>query len=184
MLLTRRRTRLCTLAFQLPGSANIYVLDARDFGLRRTLPVRAGRVPLRRINELQFIRGELWANLWGDQRLAVICPTSGAVQRFVDLSGLMSPAERRRLADPSEHVLNGIAHDEQGDRLFVTGKCWPNIFQVSVHSPTGAWPEASEFVSPPLDGGEVARRPLQGFQGFQGRSAAERAGQRAARSAE
>ena len=153
------------------------MLDARDFGLRRTLPVRAGRVPLRRINELQFIRGELWANLWGDQRLAVICPTSGAVQRFVDLSGLMSPAERRRLADPrcllaavnslrspfdlppilpptslpppshlrlisvssprhpraasSEHVLNGIAHDEQGDRLFVTGKCWPNIFQVS-----------------------------------------------------
>ena len=184
MLLTRRRTRLCTLAFQLPGSANIYVLDARDFGLRRTLPVRAGRVPLRRINELQFIRGELWANLWGDQRLAVICPTSGAVQRFVDLSGLMSPAERRRLADPSEHVLNGIAHDEQGDRLFVTGKCWPNIFQVSVHSPAGAWPEASEFVSPPLDGGEVARRPLQGFQGFQGRSAAERAAQRAARSAE
>ena len=184
MLLTRRRTRLSTLAFQLPGSANIYVLDARDFGLRRTLPVRAGRVPLRRINELQFIRGELWANLWGDQRLAVICPTSGAVQRFVDLSGLMSPAERRRLADPSEHVLNGIAHDEQGDRLFVTGKCWPNIFQVSVHSPTGAWPEASEFVSPPLDGGEAARRPLQGFQGFQGRSAAERAAQRAARSAE
>ena len=114
----------------------------------------------------------------------MICPTSGAVQRFVDLSGLMSPAERRRLADPSEHVLNGIAHDEQGDRLFVTGKCWPNIFQVSVHSPTGAWPEASEFVSPPLDGGEIARRPLQGFQGFQGRSAAERAAQRAARSAE
>ena len=76
MLLTRRRTRLCTLAVQLPGSANIYVLDARDFGLRRTLPVRAGRVPLRRINELQFIRGELWANLWGDQRLAVICNMS------------------------------------------------------------------------------------------------------------
>ena len=58
------------------------------------------------------------------------------------------------------------------------------LLQVSVHSPTGAWPEASEFVSPPLDGGEIARRPLQGFQGFQGRTAAERAAQRAARSAE
>jgi len=54
------------------------------------------------------------------------------VQRFIDLSGLMSAAERRRLEDPREHVLNGIAHDEEGDRLFVTGKCWPNIFQVSM----------------------------------------------------
>lgn len=62
----------------------------------------------------------------------VICPASGAVQRFIDLSGLMSAAERRRLEDPREHVLNGIAHDEEGDRLFVTGKCWPNIFQVSM----------------------------------------------------
>jgi len=160
------------------GSANIYVLDARDFGLRRTLSVRAGLKPLRRINELQYIRGELWANVWGDQRLAVICPASGAVQRFIDLSGLMSAAERRRLEDPREHVLNGIAHDEQGDRLFVTGKCWPNIFQVSVHSPKGVSPEASEFASQPVDGGEIARRPLQG------KTAAERAAQRAARSAE
>jgi glutamine cyclotransferase len=67
--------RLSTLAHQHSpinlGSANIYVLDARDFGLRRTLSVRAGLSPLRRINELQYIRGELWANLWGDQRLAV-----------------------------------------------------------------------------------------------------------------
>ena len=92
--------RLSTLAYRHSGSANIYVLDARDFGLLRTLPVRAGLNPLRRINELQYIRGELWANVWGDQRLAVICPTSGAVQRFVDLSGLMSAAERRRLKDP------------------------------------------------------------------------------------
>ena len=109
-------------------------------------------------------------------------PTSLPPPSHLRLISVSSPRHPR--AASSEHVLNGIAHDEQGDRLFVTGKCWPNIFQVSVHSPTGAWPEASEFVSPPLDGGEIARRPLQGFQGFQGRTAAERAAQRAARSAE
>ena len=68
--------RLSTLAYQHLGSANIYVLDARDFGLRRTLSVRAGLKPLRRINELQYIRGELWANVWGDQRLAVPYPNA------------------------------------------------------------------------------------------------------------
>ena len=68
--------RLSTLAYRHSGSANIYVLDARDFGLLRTLPVRAGLNPLRRINELQYIRGELWANVWGDQRLAVPYPNA------------------------------------------------------------------------------------------------------------
>ena len=68
--------RLSTLAYQHLGSANIYVLDAHDFGLRRTLSVRAGLKPLRRINELQYIRGELWANVWGDQRLAVPYPNA------------------------------------------------------------------------------------------------------------
>ena len=70
------------------------------------------------------LASQLWANLWGSDVLAVIDPGSGAVRRYVDLSQLLSSAERRQLRDVHEHVLNGIAHDPVSDRLFVTGKCW------------------------------------------------------------
>ena len=85
------------------GSANIYVLDARDFGLRRTLSVRAGLAPLRRINELQYIRGELWANVWGGEKLAVICPDSGAVRRRPDPSDPATPLYPRLAPPHSPH---------------------------------------------------------------------------------
>ena len=130
------------------GSANIYVLDAATFALRRRLAVRAGSRPLRSINELQYIRGELWANLWGDDHLAVIDPSSGRVRRYVDCSSLLSPQERQELRDPNEHVLNGIAHDPLQDRLFVTGKCWPRMYQISVHAPQGSR-EETRFAGPP-----------------------------------
>jgi len=76
---------------------------------------------------------QLWANLWRNDRLAVIDPQSGAVRRFVDLAPLLTPEERRRLGD-DEHCLNGIAHDPVHDRLFVTGKCWPDLFEIAVEA--------------------------------------------------
>ena len=116
------------------GSHRLYVLDADSFDLRRTVEVRANGWILRKLNELQWINGELWANLWGQDRLAVIDPESGAVRRFVDLTNLLSPDQRHALGD-DEYCLNGIAHDPVNDRLFVTGKCWPQIFEIEVVEP-------------------------------------------------
>ena len=116
------------------GSHRLYVLDADSFDLRRTVEVRAGGLALGGLNELQWIRGELWANIWRADRLAVIDPQSGVVRRFVDLGSLLTPAQRRRLGEEGggEFCLNGIAHDPNNDRLFVTGKCWPNLYEIEV----------------------------------------------------
>jgi len=116
------------------GSDTLHVLSSNVKGdvlkVERTVRVTAGGKPLYYINDLQWIRGEIWANIFRQDRLAVIDPQSGAVRCFVDLSGLLLPSERRRLG--YEEVLNGIAHDAKGDRLFVTGKCWPKLFEIEV----------------------------------------------------
>lgn len=150
------------------GSPFIYVLDAATFALRRRLSVRVGSRPLRNINELQYIRGELWANLWGADRLAVIDAASGRVRRYVDCTALMSPAERRQLSDPNEHVLNGIAHDPVRDRLFVTGKCWPRLFQISVHGEGQSWFAGDDEAEPGSgpSGGEEGPPPARDGKGL------------------
>jgi glutamine cyclotransferase len=84
--------------------------------------------PVRDLNELEYIRGEVYANVWHTDRIARISPRTGRVTRWIDLRGLMSAGYR---LDP-EAVLNGIAHDSAGDRLFVTGKLWPRLFEVQV----------------------------------------------------
>ena len=116
------------------GSATLHVLSSHFSGdtlkVERTVRVTAGSRPLELINELQWIRGEIWANVFRQERIAVIDPHSGVVRCFVDCSGLLSAAEHSRLG--FEEVLNGIAHDEARDRLYVTGKCWPKLFEVEV----------------------------------------------------
>ena len=83
--------------------------------------------PLRNLNELEWVRGEIYANVWQTDWIARIDPDSGAVVGLIDLRGLLPANERV----PGEtDVLNGIAYDAQGDRLFVTGKNWPRLFQI------------------------------------------------------
>jgi glutaminyl-peptide cyclotransferase len=77
------------------------------------------------LNELEFVRGEVYANIYQTDRVARIDPASGRVVGWIDLSGLLSVAERR-----DTDVLNGIAYDAAGDRLFVTGKLWPKLFEI------------------------------------------------------
>ena len=113
------------------GSSSLHVLAADTFEHIRTLPVTAAGRPLSRINDLQWVRGEIWANLWHDERIAVIDPRDGKVLRFIDLSRLLTEDERRFL-DTDEHVLNGLAYDHDGARIFVTGKCWPRLFQIEI----------------------------------------------------
>ncbi len=83
--------------------------------------------PVRNINELEWVKGEIYANIWQTDKIARIDPKSGKVVGWIDLSGLLTPQESQQ-AD----VLNGIAYDAEHDRLFVTGKLWPKLFEIKL----------------------------------------------------
>jgi len=108
------------------GTSEIRVLDARTFAELRRLKVRDDRNPVSDLNELEFVEGEIFANVWHTDKIARISPESGKVLGWIDLTGILSPMYRRE----PEAVLNGIAYDAHGKRLFVTGKLWPTIFQI------------------------------------------------------
>jgi len=108
------------------GSEFLRVLDPATFAERRRLRVTAIGQPLKNLNELEFVKGEIFANVWMTDYIARIDPATGRVTAYVDLRGLM-PAN-----DPSRDVLNGIAYDAAGDRLFVTGKLWPRLFEIKL----------------------------------------------------
>lgn len=110
------------------GSSHLYFLDPRTQKPVRNLQVFDGPRPVERLNELEFIRGELWANVWQTDRIARINPANGRVTGWIDLTGLLRPEAR----GPEGDVLNGIAWDKAGDRIFVTGKKWPWLFQIEV----------------------------------------------------
>lgn len=109
------------------GSTQLYFRDPADFRLLSQVEVRIDQTPLDNLNELEFIKGEVFANIWQTDLIARISPESGQVLGLVDLAGLLTPQERSR-AD----VLNGIAYDAEDDRLFVTGKLWPWLFEIEL----------------------------------------------------
>ena len=108
------------------GSSSLRFLDPATFKEIGRLPVKDRGEPVSNLNELEFVRDEVFANVWHTDRIARIEPRSGRVIGWVNLSGLLSSSER---PDP-EAVLNGIAYDAAGDRLFVTGKLWPKLFEI------------------------------------------------------
>jgi len=110
------------------GSDVLTYLDSRTFRPTRRLAVTWDGRPLDRLNELEFIEGRVWANVWHTDYVVQIDPRSGRVESFLDLAGLL-PAQLR--PDP-EAVLNGIAYDPATRRIFVTGKLWPLIFEIRV----------------------------------------------------
>lgn len=113
------------------GSSTLYFLDPETFRPIRTLSVHDQGTPLVYLNELEYINGEIWANVWTSDRLARINPESGQVTGWVDLSGLLASQNLPEQTHP-DAVLNGIAYDPAGDRLFVTGKLWPKVFEIQV----------------------------------------------------
>jgi glutamine cyclotransferase len=110
------------------GTATLHYLDPADLSEVRQVTVRDAGQPVMRLNELEFIRGEVWANVWQTDLIARIDPQDGTVVGWIDLSGLLSPADITAPVD----VLNGIAYDAAGNRVFVTGKLWPKLYQIEV----------------------------------------------------
>ena len=110
------------------GTNQLRFIDPSDFHVIRTINVLDGQTPIRELNELEFVQGEIYANVWHDNRIATIDPQSGRVTAWIDLNGLMPEGELR---DP-EAVLNGIAYDQANNKLYVTGKLWPRIFEIRV----------------------------------------------------
>jgi glutamine cyclotransferase len=114
------------------GTATLHFLDPQSYKEIRQVEVTAGGMPVMQLNELEMVEGELWANIWQTDRIARIDLSNGHVVGWVDLSGLLSADDRREQVD----VLNGIAYDAGGKRLFVTGKLWPRLFQIELVPPT------------------------------------------------
>jgi glutaminyl-peptide cyclotransferase len=108
------------------GTNKIRFLDPASFQVQRTISVYDNGQPLTDINELEYIKGEIYANIWRTDRIVRIDPNTGKINAWIDMTGLhhQGPEEN------TENCLNGIAYDAEGDRLFVTGKRWPQLFEI------------------------------------------------------
>lgn len=111
------------------GTDQIRYLDPANFQVRATIRAHDNGRPITLLNELEYIKGEIYANVWQTDRVARIDPKTGRVTGWINLTGLLSPADR---ASHSVDVLNGIAYDEAGDRFFITGKLWPKVFEIKL----------------------------------------------------
>lgn len=110
------------------GTSTLYFWDPATFKEIGRIEVKDGDQPVVRLNELEYVNGEIFANVWQTDRIARIDPTTGRVLGWIDLTGLLNAQERAG----TEDVLNGIAYDAQGGRLFVTGKLWPKVFEIEL----------------------------------------------------
>ena len=114
------------------GTDQLYFRDPETFAEVGRVAVRDGGEPVRNLNELEVDGGEVWANVWQTDRIARIDPATGSVVGWIDLAGLLSAEDRQgREVD----VLNGIAHDPETGRIFVTGKLWPTLFEIELVPP-------------------------------------------------
>jgi glutamine cyclotransferase len=110
------------------GTSTLRFRDPATFKEVRHIVVRDGKQPVEQLNELEYIQGEIYANVWHSDRIARISPQDGHVIAWIDLTGILPDDQRIN----AESVLNGIAYDAQHDRLFVTGKQWPTIFEIKI----------------------------------------------------
>ena len=109
------------------GSAALRFLDPVTFAEKHRVMVTDGGLPVPHLNELEFVKGEIYANIWQTNLIARIDPGSGVVVGWIDLTGLLSLDDSRGV-----DVMNGIAYDAAHDRLFVTGKLWPKLFEIKI----------------------------------------------------
>jgi glutamine cyclotransferase len=110
------------------GTDNIYFLNPKNFKKVYTIKVHDEFRPVTKLNELEFIQGEIYANIWRSNKIARICPHSGRITGWLELNGLLTPKEYRKIG-----MLNGIAYDKQNNHIFITGKMWPKIFELKLN---------------------------------------------------
>ncbi len=108
------------------GTAAIRYRDPKTFAVTRTITVNDHGTPVPQLNELEWVKGEIWANVYQSDQIARIDPATGDVTGWIDLSGLLPKLDRTG----NEDVLNGIAYDPAADRYFVTGKRWPKLYEI------------------------------------------------------
>ena len=109
------------------GSPTLYFRDPQTFALTGSVSVRDTRNFRNNLNELEWIEGEVWANIWLTDFIARIDPVTGHVNSWLDLTGLLRPEE-----GAAANVLNGVAYDAATGRISVTGKYWPKLFEIEV----------------------------------------------------
>ena len=107
------------------GSSNLYFLNPITFQKVGELSVHDGNTSITNINELEYVNGDVYANIWLEQKIAIINPQTGTVKGWIDLTGIFQSSN-------IDDVLNGIAYDSATGRLFVTGKDWPNLYQITI----------------------------------------------------
>jgi len=109
------------------GTEEISFLNPRNFKKEYSIKVHDELRLIKGLNELEFIKGEIYANVWRTDRIARICPFSGKITGWIELKGLLSPKEYK-----SADTLNGICYDKGDNRIFVTGKLWPKVFEIKL----------------------------------------------------
>ncbi len=107
------------------GTPQLRFLDPATLRETGRVTVTGDSGPVKDINELEWVKGEVYANVWQTRKIVRIDPSTGKIVGSIDLTGILSPAE-----ESQTDVMNGIAYDSKGDRLFVTGKYWPKLFQI------------------------------------------------------
>jgi glutamine cyclotransferase len=108
------------------GTSNLYFLDPQNFNTTGYVEAHDKNGPVNKLNELEYINGKLFANVWGTANIVIIEPVDGSVTGWIDLSGLLNTGYYNNHVD----VLNGIAYDAKTGRMFVTGKLWPLLFEI------------------------------------------------------
>ncbi len=111
------------------GTSTLHFWEPKEFRELRKITVHDGKTEIDHLNELEYIDGEIYANIWETDRIARISPADGHVIAWIDLSGILSQSDRIK---NNVDVLNGIAWDAKGKRLFVTGKWWPKLFEIKL----------------------------------------------------
>jgi glutamine cyclotransferase len=114
------------------GTATLHFLDPATFEGIGRIKVHDNGVPVTKLNELEYVNGEVYANVWQTNRIAMIAPETGQVVGWIELEGLLTEEDYSYSVD----VLNGIAYDAEHDRLFVTGKYWPKLFEIKLREGT------------------------------------------------
>ena len=110
------------------GTNVLYIIEPEMFTVIARLEVYDNEKMVDQLNELEYINGEIWANIWNTDLIARIDPSTGKLLAYIDLKGILKDPD----TDTSINVLNGIAYDSEGGRIFVTGKNWPRLFEIKI----------------------------------------------------